>query len=117
MDEIIQNTSTLSSYDIIINLMNQPDFRKLFDDSFNEAMEIKSVVLIMKTYHYIESQYIKTHGVVPSKEYMHSGIRKLMANSSTRKLLVESTNKFMQSNQSFDIVMSESMSNLLEQNM
>ena len=97
--------------------MNQPDFRKLFDECFNEAMEIKSVVLIMKTYHYIESQYLKTHGVLPSKDYMHTGIRKLMANNSTRKLLVESTNKFMQTNQSFDIVMSDSMTNLLEQNM
>lgn len=89
-------------YEVIINLMNQDDFRCLFETYFNDFSEIKSVILVMKTYHYLEKVYENRHGKRPTKEYMSSGIRRLMANEHSRRFLIESTNAFLKDERSFE---------------
>ena len=56
--------------------MNQKDFRMLFESQFNDFSEIKSVILIMKTYHYIEKLYFEKRSS-SSKEIMKKGIRRI----------------------------------------
>ena len=106
------NHKQFSDYDTIINLMNQSDFRELFDRQFNDFSEIKSVLLIMKTYSYLEKLYIRENGVRPSKEYMHSGIKKLIANQETRKFLVESTISFMNDEHKFEEIIEQNFDKL-----
>ena len=99
----------VNPYDIVINLMNQPDFRILFDTHFNDFSEIKAILLIMKTYQYVENIYMSTHGKRPTKSFMYTGIRKLMANHETRKFLVDSTQTFMQDQDSFEKIIEQNL--------
>ena len=102
MSSIISTTNKdFNPYDTIIDLMNQKDFRMLFESQFNDFSEIKSVILIMKTYHYLENLYVEQNGVLPSKNFMKDGIKKLMQNPHSRKFLVESTITFMKDEKSF----------------
>tara|TARA_Y100000389_G_scaffold198299_2_gene234581 strand:- start:6364 stop:6744 length:381 start_codon:yes stop_codon:yes gene_type:complete len=84
-----------SAYDSIIDLMNQKEFRNLFDKYFNDYSEIKAIIMIMKSYQYLEALYIKTYKVSPSKKYMSAGIKRLISNNEMRRFLVDSTISFM----------------------
>ena len=95
-------TQKFDDFETIMNLMNQDDFRQLFDTQFQEFSEIKSVLLIMKTYSYLENLYNREKGEKPSKDYMSAGIRKLMRNHDTRRFLVDSTIAFMKDEDTFE---------------
>lgn len=112
MDSILQSKNEKQShnpYEVIVNLMNQPDFRMLFEKYFNDFGEIKSVILIMKTYHYLEKVYMEKFGEKPTKTYMAAGIRKLMADSNARRYLVETTNSFISDEGSFEELVLKNM--------
>ena len=100
-------------FETIMNLMNQEDFRQLFERQFQDFSEIKSVLLIMKTYSYLENLYIREQGVKPSKEYMSAGIRKLMSNHDTRRFLVESTIAFMKDEDTFERIVEQNFTSTL----
>ena len=101
--------SEFNAFDIVMSLMNQNDFRLLFDNHFNDFSEIKSILLIMKTYQYLENLYVKQHGVLPDKHYMTTGIHNLMANSEARKFLVESTLTFMADEKKFEKIIDDNL--------
>ena len=112
MTSIVTNSNqeNINPYDIVINLMNQPDFRLLFDTHFNDFSEIKAILLIMKTYQYVENIYITSHdGRKPTKQFMYVGIRKLMANHETRKFLVDSTQTFMEDQDKFEKIVEQNL--------
>ena len=75
MSDLIQNkrfelnNEEFNPFDTIIELMNQKDFRMLFESQFNDFSEIKSVILIMKTYHYIEKLYFEKRSSSLKRNY------------------------------------------------
>jgi predicted nucleic-acid-binding protein len=99
-------------FDLIMELMNDENFRSLFDSQFNDFSNIKSILVIMKTYAYLEKRYIQEYGYKPSKDYMANGIQKLMRDNNTRKFLVESTRCFMNDTDTFDKIVNDNISNL-----
>lgn len=99
-------------FDLIMELMNDENFRSLFDSQFHDFSNIKSILVIMKTYAYLEKRYIQEYGSKPSKEYMANGIQKLMRDNNTRKFLVESTRSFMNDTDTFDKIVNANISNL-----
>ena len=104
-------------FETIMNLMNQDDFRQLFDTQFQEFSEIKSVLLIMKTYSYLENLYIREKGENHQKIYMSAGIRKLMRNHDTRRFLVDSTIAFMKDEDTFEKIVEKNFNKtVLSQN-
>ena len=117
MSDLIQNkrfelnNEEFNPFDTIIELMNQKDFRMLFESQFNDFSEIKSVILIMKTYHYIEKLYFEK-GVLPSKEIMKKGIRELMNNANIRRFLVDSTISFIKEDNAFERIIDENLNKL-----
>ena len=117
MSDLIQNkrfelnNEEFNPFDTIIELMNQKDFRMLFESQFNDFSEIKSVILIMKTYHYIEKLYFEKR-VLPSKEIMKKGIRELMNNANIRRFLVDSTISFIKEDNAFERIIDENLNKL-----
>jgi len=104
MSSLTKNVSSseeISAYDSIIELMNQKEFRNLFDKYFNDYSEIKAIIMIMKSYQYLEALYIKTYKTSPSKQYMYAGIKRLIANNEMRRFLVDSTVSFMKEEGNF----------------
>lgn len=106
------NNEKFNPFDTIIELMNQKDFRMLFESQFNDFSDIKSVILIMKTYHYIEKLYFEKKGVVPSKDIMKKGIRELMNNANIRRFLVDSTLSFIKEDDMFEKIIDENLNKL-----
>jgi predicted nucleic-acid-binding protein len=109
---MLQEESGFTDFQLIMELMNDQNFRTLFDRQFDDFSNIKSVLVIMKTYAYLEQLYIQEYGYKPSKEYMGKGIQKLMRNQNTRSFLVESTREFLNDKESFDNIVKQNIRHL-----
>ena len=59
---MLQEESSFSDYQLIMELMNDSNFRTLFDRQFDDFSNIKSILVIMKTYAYLEKLYITQYG-------------------------------------------------------
>ena len=90
---MLQEESSFSDYQLIMELMNDSNFRTLFDRQFDDFSNIKSILVIMKTYAYLEKLYITQYGQKPSKEFMGKGIQNLMRNQNTRSCLAIGVSK------------------------
>ena len=112
----LKKSKKFEAYDAIIDIMRQDEFRKLFDKCFNDISEIKSILVIMKTYQYLENVFEKKNKSKPSREFMYQGIRKLMADSEARQFLVNSTIEFMNDQDKFENIINKNIldPNLLE---
>tara|TARA_Y100000748_G_C15482386_1_gene483359 strand:- start:248 stop:604 length:357 start_codon:yes stop_codon:yes gene_type:complete len=109
---MLQEESSFSDYQLIMELMNDSNFRTLFDRQFDDFSNIKSILVIMKTYAYLEKLYITQYGQKPSKEFMGKGIQNLMRNQNTRSFLVESTRQFMNDKDTFDNILHTTITDL-----
>ena len=109
----LSRSKSFNAFDTIMELMNQDNFRKLVDKTFEQYSDIQSIILIVKTYQYLESMYIKHHNEIPTKDYMASGIRELLRNAKTRRFLVNSSQLFMQDANTFEAIVEESIGNKL----
>lgn len=96
MNTSLSRQNSFNAFDSIMELMHNDQFRRLFDSHFNDYTDIQTIILIMKTYQYLEELYINMTGHKPSIEYMKSGIKKLIADHKVRPFLVQSTKKFME---------------------
>ena len=112
----LKKSKKFEAYDAIIDIMRQDEFRNLFDKCFNDISEIKSILVIMKTYQYLENVFEKKNNSKPSREFMYQGIRKLMADSEARQFLVNSTIEFMNDQDKFENIINKNIldPNLLE---
>ena len=96
-------TTTYDSLEVIAEVMNQHGFRRLFNENFNGLPEIKSVILIMKMYQFIETMYEKVYKTKPDKQVIIQHIRTLIGNSKIRKFFIEnSTQMFELDTKSFE---------------
>ena len=102
MSELAIKSDESRPFDLIIELMNCPRFRALFDTNFNTFSDIEATLTIMKAYQYLERTYICRYGSKPSPEYMRDGIRKIIGNHSARAFLVSSIKKFISDSDTFD---------------
>ncbi|RPG10722.1 MAG: hypothetical protein CBB84_000050 [Phycisphaera sp. TMED24] len=111
----INNTESFHAFNTIMELMNCPNFRALFDTNFNTFSDIESVLLIMKTYQYIESIYIDKNGVKPTMEYMRRGIQNIIADKIARRFLVDSMKRFISEKETFsEIVEKQQLLTIME---
>ena len=109
----LSRSKSFNAFDTIMELMNQENFRKLVNTNFEQYSDIQSIVLIVKTYQYLESMYYKHNNEIPSKDYMANGIRELLRNSKTRKFLIDSSKLFMQDANTFEAIVEENIGNNL----
>ena len=109
----LSRSKSFNAFDTIMELMNQENFRKLVNTNFEHYSDIQSIVLIVKTYQYLESMYYKHNNEIPSKDYMANGIRELLRNSKTRKFLLNSSQLFMKDTNTFEAIVEENIGNKL----
>jgi hypothetical protein len=73
----------------IANLMEHPEFKKLFDSHFSDWSYIEIVVMFMKTYEQVGKQI---PGVTPYQKI--DMLNRLINNGESRKLVVNELRKF-----------------------
>lgn len=112
MSEITRENS-FNAFDTIMDLMNQTNFRTLVEQHFNHYTEIKTIIIFIKSYQYLETLYFKTHGQNPTKEYMSAGIKHIMSDSKLRRFLIDSSDAFMKDIDTFENIISSNISSKL----
>lgn len=76
-------------------LMDDVEFRSFFNVYFKEWDDIKPVLMIMKTYAYIDDQYYMEYGLRLDNSQIISIIKEMMKDPNYRKIMVESINVFV----------------------
>ena len=112
MSELTRKNS-FNAFEAVIDLMNQKSFRRLVDEYFENYSDIKSIILIVKTYQHLETMYVKRNQELPSKDYMANGIRELFRNTNTLRFLRTSTETFMEDYDTFENIVEENLGNRL----
>jgi|MDSX01.1.fsa_nt_gb predicted nucleic-acid-binding protein len=112
MTEITRQNS-FNAFDTIMDLMNQANFKTLVETHFNNYTEIKTIIIFIKSYQYLETLYFKTHGEMPDKEYISMGIKHIMADAKLRRFLIDSSDAFMKDIDTFENIISSNISSKL----
>ena len=109
MSDLVRQNS-FNAFETIMDLMNQSNFRTLVEKHFNHFSEIQSIIIFIKSYQYLETLYFKTHGELPSKQVISSGIKHIMSDPKLRKFLMESSESFMKDIDTFENIISNNIS-------
>jgi len=77
-------------------IMSDPEFRKFFDENFNNWNDVKTVIMFMKTYQFIENEYtVKTGEIMKSSEIAVL-IREMFSNKEYRRFIVDNMSNFIE---------------------
>jgi hypothetical protein len=96
----LQKKKSFDALEVIADVMNNDNFRRLFNENFNSMPETKSVVLMMKLYQFLEIMHQEHHGYVHvPKEIIIEDIRKIFSNNETRRLFFKNTEKIFESDE------------------
>lgn len=79
--------------------MQNPDFRTFYDKYFRDYSDIQTVVLYMKLYETIETEYKKTNGKDIEKEFLAYMMKELMCDNIMRKNIIKTYNNFAEHKQ------------------
>lgn len=112
MSDLVRQNS-FNTFETIMDLMNQSNFRILVEKHFNNISDIQTIIIFIKSYQYLESLYLKTHGTLPSKEYISNGIKHIMADSKLRRFVIDSAHDFMKDMDTFESIVSSNISSNL----
>ena len=99
---MIQNNQKFNVLETIVDLMNDPKFRTLFETNCNCTSDIETMILAMRTYQFIEKIYYDKYQSYPTKTYMYEGIKKILGNSDIRKFLVKNTKFIIDERRDFE---------------
>lgn len=81
--------------DKLAKLMDDKEFREFFNTYFNNWDDIKPVLMIMKTYAYIDDQYYLEYGGRLQSDQITTIIKEMMKDHNYRKIMVDSINDFV----------------------
>ena len=85
-----------NSLNIINDLMNQDEFKTSLDYYFGTFDETKMIIMLLKMYHCIKTQYFKKYNKYPSKIYVNWALLHYLQNSQIRSLFTKNTLAFME---------------------
>lgn len=80
------------------NLMNDQNFKKFYDNYLNNFNDIKVVILYIKLYETIKSEYRDRYNLEINKELLIYMIRELMTDKNSRKMIFDSFHNFTEGN-------------------
>jgi len=80
------------------NIMQNTEFRTFYDKFFKDYSDIKTVVLYMKLYETIETEYKKVNEKDIEKEFLAYMMKKLMCDNIMRKNIIKLFNDFSENN-------------------
>lgn len=89
-------------FEELATVMSNEEFRKFFTEYFGSWDDIKAIMMIMKTYEYIDSEYQeRTGGKMMEPSKIADVMRAIMKKHEFRKIMVEGVNEFMDNRQKF----------------
>lgn len=95
---------TRNKDDFLSNLgriMDDPDFRKFFDQNFNEWGDIKAIIMLMKAYSLIDEHASDITGQKLAPEKIVEILRFTMNNRELRSVLVDGMDDFIKGRYDF----------------
>lgn len=99
-----KNIHTLSSNHPITKvskLMSNGDFREIFDKYFSDWDDIKVIIMIMKTYDFIDKEYSKITKKTLTSDEISLLIQQMLVNGDYRQFLVNEMSDFMNNGHDF----------------
>lgn len=94
----LEKKNSFDALDVIGDVMNQTQFRKLFNENFNDMTETKSVILLMKLYQFLEIIHQERNNYVRvPKELIVKDIRNILSNAEARALFFKNSCKMLNS--------------------
>ena len=76
--------------------MSDPQFRNFIEEYFETIDDVKTVLMMIKTYSLLRSNILKNTGVEPTKEEMVQIMRSAIGDKEFRVMMVDSLNNFME---------------------
>ena len=76
-------------------IMSDPQFKGFFKDYFNDWSDIKTAIMFMKTYAFIDEEYYKSTGHHMDPEELVEVLRKMMKDRDCRQLIVQNMDGYM----------------------
>jgi hypothetical protein len=92
-EKILQENEFFNDLDFI---MSNDSFRVFYEKYFKDFTDVKIVLLYMKLYETIETEYRDRHGMEIEKELLAYMIKEIMNDSISRKNVFESFHKFIE---------------------
>ena len=82
--------------DKLSDIMSDPQFRNFIEEYFETIDDVKTVLMMIKTYSLLRSNILKNTGVEPTKEEMVQIMRSAIGDKEFRVMMVDSLNNFME---------------------
>lgn len=76
-------------------IMSDPKFRSFIDQYFDDALDTKTSIMMLKTYSILQSRASKINGKEPSREQMVELMMKAIHNPEFRSAMVAEMKTFM----------------------
>ena len=76
-------------------IMSDPQFKEFFKNYFQDWTDIKTAIMFMKTYAFIDEEYHKNAGHHMDPEELVDILRKMIKNGDCRRLIVQNMDGFM----------------------
>jgi hypothetical protein len=90
---VLKNNKFFNDLDNVMDKKN--NFRSFYDEYFRDFVDIKTMILYMKLYETIESEYRDRHGMEIEKELLAYMIKEIMNDHVSRKNVFDSFHKFI----------------------
>lgn len=97
--------------DKVGTLMHDEDFRVFFDDNFNTWSNIEGAIMMMKTYAFVQEEYLRQTGTILNKQETVNIVRSMFMDGECRRRMVEEMDSFMKNKQ--DQFMATYLKNLI----
>jgi len=76
-------------------VMSDPKFKVFFGEYFQDWSNVKTAIMLMKTYSFIEEEYYKRTGLKMESEEVINILKKMISDKECRHLIVEEMGSFM----------------------
>jgi hypothetical protein len=76
-------------------LMNDPNFKQFFVEYFKDWTDVKTAIMLMKTYAFIDDEYYKNTGKKMAPEEVINILKKMIQDKDCRQFLVEEMSEFI----------------------
>ena len=97
-------------------VMSNPEFCEFFNEYFKDWSDTKASLMMMKTYAFVDEQYINQTGQKLSSEEIMIIVKKMVMNSDYRQLLVNEMDNFITNKGRFLEYYQKSIENIPEKN-
>lgn len=97
-NELTSSTNSVEEptfMDKLNEIMSDPQFKTFFNKYFQNWTDIKTTIMLMKTYYFIDEEYTKRTGKKMAGDEISEVLKKMIQDTHCRKLIVDEMDQFM----------------------